>query len=67
IQEMYVLPEWRSQGVGQYLVEYLVGIARNEGWVILEVTSNRRRERTHDFYERMGFVNSHVKLVMTLT
>jgi PhnO protein len=67
IQEMYVLPDWRSQGVGQQLVEYLVAIARQEGWVNLEVTSNRRRIRTHAFYERMGFTATHVKLVMPLT
>ncbi|MBO0952375.1 GNAT family N-acetyltransferase [Fibrella forsythiae] len=63
IQEMYVLPDWRSQGVGQQLVETIVSIARHEGWINLEVTSNRRRERTHAFYERMGFANTHVKLV----
>ncbi|HEY0109881.1 MAG TPA: GNAT family N-acetyltransferase [Fibrella sp.] len=66
IQEMYVLPAWRSQGVGQQLVEHLVAIARSEGWINLEVTSNRRRTRTHEFYERLGFANTHVKLVMPL-
>lgn len=64
IQEMYVLPDWRSKGVGQQLVEQLVTMAYQEGWINLEVTSNRRRTRTHEFYERMGFVNTHVKLVM---
>lgn len=67
IQEMYVLSDWRSRGVGQQLVEHIKGLARYEGWINLEVTSNRRRERTHDFYERMGFANTHVKLVMALT
>ncbi len=66
IQEMYVLPDWRSKGVGKQLVEHLADIARHEGWVNLEVTSNRRRIRTHEFYERMGFAVTHVKLVMPL-
>lgn len=66
IQEMYVLPNWRSRGVGQQLVEHILAVARHESWVNLEVTSNRRRTRTHAFYERMGFVNSHIKLVMPL-
>jgi len=66
IQEMYVLPDWRSHGVGQVLVDHIVVVARQEGWINLEVTSNRRRLRTHQFYERMGFTNTHVKLVMPL-
>ncbi len=66
IQEMYVLPNWRSQGIGEQLINHIVAMARHEGWVNLEVTSNRRRTRTHEFYERMGFANTHVKLVMAL-
>lgn len=64
IQELYVLPAWRSQGVGQQLIEHITDMARREGWLSLEVTSNRRRVRTHQFYERMGFAPSHVKLVI---
>ncbi|MEZ0539210.1 GNAT family N-acetyltransferase [Fibrella arboris] len=66
IQEMYVLAEWRSKGVGQLLIEHMAEQGRHENWVNLEVTSNRRRQRTHAFYERMGFINSHVKLVNSL-
>jgi GNAT superfamily N-acetyltransferase len=38
IDEMYVLPEWRSQGVGRALVDAAVGIARQRGWFRLDVT-----------------------------
>ncbi|MBO0931360.1 GNAT family N-acetyltransferase [Fibrella aquatilis] len=63
IQEMYVLPDWRSQGVGQQLVEHFMDLARRENWVHLEVTSNRRRTQTHRFYERIGFVQPSLKFV----
>ncbi|MEZ0484835.1 GNAT family N-acetyltransferase [Fibrella aquatica] len=66
IQEMYVVPDWRSKGIGQLLIEHVTALARDEGWLSLEVTSNQRRIRTHQFYERMGFMNTHVKLVMPL-
>lgn len=63
IQEMYVLPAWRSRGVGQVLVEHFMEQGRREKWVHLEVTSNRRRIRTHTFYERLGFVQTSLKFV----
>ncbi|MBO0935488.1 GNAT family N-acetyltransferase [Fibrella sp. HMF5335] len=63
IQEMYVLPNYRSQGVGEVLIRYFMDLARRENWVHLEVTSNRRRTRTHTFYERMGFVQTSLKFV----
>ena len=66
IQEMYVLPTHRSGGVGQALVEHFIDLACREGWVHLEVTSNRRRTRTHTFYERLGFMQTSLKFVYKL-
>ena len=63
IQELYVQPYHRGRGVGQQLVEHFLGLTRREGWVHLEVTSNRRRQRTHAFYERLGFVPTSLKFV----
>lgn len=55
IQELYVQPGHRNRGVGQQIVAHFTDLVQQEGWVSLEVTSNRRRERTHAFYERLGF------------
>ncbi len=63
IQEMYVLPSHRSRGVGHQLVAHFMDLARRSNWVYLEVTANRRRTRTHGFYERMGFVQTSLKFV----
>lgn len=63
IQEMYVNPELRSQGIGQQLVEAIVAFARQQGADQLEVTSNQIRIGTHRFYEREGFQKTHYKMV----
>ncbi|GAB3172228.1 GNAT family N-acetyltransferase [Telluribacter humicola] len=66
IQEMYVDPALRSQGIGQKLVDALVDFARSRGAVHLEVTSNQLRQDTHRFYEREGFKKTHYKLIRKL-
>jgi len=63
IQEMYVVPEYRSQQVGKALMEHVVAFAKGEGAIQMEVTSRATREQAHKFYQREGFEKSHVKLV----
>ncbi|MGV3604364.1 MAG: GNAT family N-acetyltransferase [Dyadobacter fermentans] len=63
IQEMYVQPEYRSQRVGNALMEHVTAFAKGEGAIQMEVTSRATREQAHRFYEREGFEKSHVKLV----
>jgi len=64
IQEMYVMPEYRSNEIGKALVRQLIAFAKSKGALQIEVTSNNVRENAHRFYEKEGFKKSHVKLVM---
>lgn len=64
IQEMYVNPSLRSQGIGHELIRVLLHFARQRGACQLEVTTNQIRLDTHRFYEREGFQKSHFKMVM---
>lgn len=66
IQEMYVDPTLRSQGIGQKLMEAIRQFAQSRGAAQIEVTSNLARLDTHRFYQREGFQKSHAKLVMKL-
>ncbi len=63
IQEMYVDPALRSQGIGKALVRAVQDFAEQLGAHQVEVTSNKLRNDTHRFYEREGFLKSHDKLV----
>jgi (aminoalkyl)phosphonate N-acetyltransferase len=63
IQELYVQPYWRGRGIGQALIQHFIDLGRQQRWVLLEVTSSRRRARTHEFYERLGFTQTSYKFV----
>ncbi|OJJ14456.1 hypothetical protein BKI52_42500 [marine bacterium AO1-C] len=66
IQEMYVSPENRKIGAGKKLMDELKRVAKQNGIVQLEVTSNKKRMATHRFYQRENFINSHEKFTLEL-
>ncbi|MBN9483518.1 MAG: hypothetical protein BGO70_13630 [Bacteroidetes bacterium 43-93] len=63
IQEMFVLPEYRSKGVGAMLVKELESRLADKDFDVLEVASNVMRTQAHAFYERHGFIHTSKKLV----
>ena len=66
IQEMYVIPEFRSQKIGNKLLEKLIEIARKLNVLQIEVTSNAKREAAHNFYLKSGFDFTHKKFTFPL-
>ncbi len=67
IQEMYVLPPYRSHGIGKMLMQHVIEAVETLGVSQIEVTSRAHRIDAHRFYEREGFEKSHVKLVRYFT
>lgn len=63
IQEMFVVTNYRSKGVGGLLMQELMNVAERENFKILEVTANKKRVDTHRFYERKGLEPTHFKFV----
>lgn len=63
IQEIFVLPEYRSRGVGKLLVDEIKHRTNKAGAIQLEVTTRVIREKAIAFYRRESFEDSHKKLV----
>ena len=63
IQELFVEPCMRKQGIGQQLVTEVKALAVRKNFVSLEVTTNRKRADAIGFYRRALFELTHVKLV----
>ncbi|MGE0589924.1 MAG: GNAT family N-acetyltransferase [Cyclobacteriaceae bacterium] len=63
IQEMYVMVEYRSSGVGKELMETIKTKAKAKGAIQLEVTTRVIRKEAIKFYVREEFEDTHKKLV----
>jgi PhnO protein len=61
IQELIVVDEARSKGIGKALIDHLEIELKDKDYEMLEVASNMKRERAHAFYLREGFLRSHYK------
>lgn len=55
ISYVAVSENYRKQGIGKQLVDYLRKIAKDKGCNTLELTSADYREGAHHFYESLGF------------
>jgi GNAT superfamily N-acetyltransferase len=56
----------RGQGVGRWLMERAIDIARQRGCRLVQLTSDTRRTEAHRFYARLGFRDSHVGYKLAL-
>lgn len=66
IQELFVRPDVRNQGIGHHLIKALLTLAIQERFINLEVTTNQKRADALRFYERESFHRTHIKLVKSI-
>ena len=66
IESAHVHPEHRGTGVGEALIRDAIARARGLGCYRVQLTSNTARPDAHRFYERLGFVPSHLGFKMQL-
>ena len=55
VDAVTVSPAHRSQGIGRAMMAYALELAREAGCYKLMLSSNLRRQRTHEFYRSLGF------------
>jgi GNAT superfamily N-acetyltransferase len=66
IEEVRVIGPRRGTGIGRDMIAAAIALARARGCKSVELTSNNRRTDAHRFYERLGFVASHVGMKLAL-
>ncbi|MBD0708561.1 MULTISPECIES: GNAT family N-acetyltransferase [unclassified Streptomyces] len=60
IEAVRVHAEERGNGLGTRLIEWAVEESERRGCRLVQLTSDVKRADAHRFYERLGFVASHV-------
>lgn len=60
VESVRVRGDLRGQGVGRQLLDDAEARARAAGCALMQLTSNATREDARKFYERNGYVASHI-------
>jgi GNAT superfamily N-acetyltransferase len=67
LDEVYVGPSWRGEGIGRKLVEAAMQVARDSGCIALDLEVDAGHEAAERLYQRMGFRrHRRVRWVRTL-
>jgi|Tabmets5t2r1_1033131.scaffolds.fasta_scaffold07268_2 GNAT superfamily N-acetyltransferase len=66
IESVRVSRSGRGRGYGTALMEYVCATARDRGCARVQLTTNAQRTAARRFYERLGFVPSHVGMKLYL-
>lgn len=62
VEGVRVAASRRGQGIGERLLRHAITVARDDGCALVQLTSDIRRPDARRFYERLGFVASHIGL-----
>lgn len=60
-EDLVVRPDYRKQGIGARLLEYVIAQARAEGLLRLTLLTDMQNESTQVLYRKHGFVGSPMK------
>ncbi len=67
LESVHVRFDQRGKGIGRLLMDHAEGLARQADACMIQLTSNREREGSHHFYQRLGFDQSHFGYKKMLT
>ena len=67
VEAVRVAATHRGQQLGEQLLEWAVDEARRRGAVLIQLTTDASRKDAHRFYERLGFVASHIGMKLSLS
>ena len=63
-EDVVVLPDCQGQGIGRRMMAHAVEQARQAGCYKLALSSNRKRQAAHAFYESLGFQQHGLSFVI---
>lgn len=66
IEAVRINSNYRGQGIGTKVFEYIIDRVRQRGCNILQLTSDKQRPNAIKFYEEIGFIPTHEGMKLKL-
>jgi len=66
VESVRVIHRLRGQGIGAKMMKWAIERARQRGCHLMQLTSHQSRTDAHRFYEKLGFVKSHIGMKINL-
>lgn len=66
IEAVRVASAHRGKGYGERIIRAAIEMARGEGCVLVQLTTDKSRKDAHRFYERLGFHATHEGMKLSL-
>jgi ribosomal protein S18 acetylase RimI-like enzyme len=66
VEAVRVSEKHRGQKIGEWMLQQAFDYARSHGAKLVQLTTNKKRNRAKIFYERLGFVASHEGMKLSL-
>ncbi|EHQ89964.1 GNAT family N-acetyltransferase [Desulfosporosinus youngiae] len=63
-ESMIVSKRYRGRGVGKELMQFIMGLAKEEKCYKLMLSSNKKRVSAHKFYEQLGFMQHGISFMV---
>ena len=55
-----------SQGIGSWMIEQTIKFAKKHNVELIQLTTNKQRDKSLNFYKKLGFTNSHEGLKLKI-
>jgi GNAT superfamily N-acetyltransferase len=66
IESVRITETERGTGLGTRFIKWAIGVCRDRGCKLVQLTSDKSRADSIRFYERLGFMASHEGMKLTL-
>ncbi|WP_010583219.1 GNAT family N-acetyltransferase [Schlesneria paludicola] len=66
LEGVHVQSQSRGQGMGMQMIAWVIKHAKTRNCRRIQLTTDKKRKRAHQFYERLGFVASHEGMKLLL-
>lgn len=64
IEAVRIRKDHQGQGLGKKMFEWAIGRAKERGAHLLQLTTDKKRPQAIQFYEKLGFSNTHEGMKM---